>query len=199
MHMTKTLYLAGPMRGYPFYNFPAFKEAAERLREGGWDVFNPAEHDLNNGFDPSKPDSHEPLAHYLAHDLPEVCRRDAIAVLPGWEESEGARIEVHVATALGKLLLDARTGFPVERPNILSEAEKLVLGARQASYGHPVDDFCRTAGMWRALFGWEVEPHHVPMAMIAVKLSRATESPDKRDHWVDIAGYAQCAEMTVGE
>ena len=39
------LYLAGPMRGMPFFNFPAFKDAAAQLRAKGHYVFNPAERD----------------------------------------------------------------------------------------------------------------------------------------------------------
>ena len=40
------LYLAGPMRGYPQFNFPAFHAYAKMLREQGHTVFSPAEKDI---------------------------------------------------------------------------------------------------------------------------------------------------------
>ncbi len=41
----KKVYLAGPMRGLPLFNFPAFADAAAKLRAQGYDVFSPAERD----------------------------------------------------------------------------------------------------------------------------------------------------------
>ena len=92
------LYLAGPMRGYAEFNFPAFREAASKLREAGYKVWSPAEHDEAEGFNPLT-DVAQPLKYYMKHDLPAVLDADAIAVLPGWEKSRGATLEVHVATA----------------------------------------------------------------------------------------------------
>ena len=37
------VYLAGPMTGYPDYNYPAFHCAAEQYRAAGFDVVSPAE------------------------------------------------------------------------------------------------------------------------------------------------------------
>ena len=37
------IYVAGPMRGYPEFNFPSFHAAAAQLRAAGHTVFNPAE------------------------------------------------------------------------------------------------------------------------------------------------------------
>lgn len=39
------VYVAGPMRGIPEFNFPAFNLAAKNLRADGHVVFNPAERD----------------------------------------------------------------------------------------------------------------------------------------------------------
>jgi len=101
----RCLYLAGPMRGKEHMNFPAFTEAATELRDAGYIVFNPAEHDVANGFDPDA-DEPMPLCWYMQHDLPEVCKADAVAVLPGWGESQGASLEVYVAHKLGKGVFD---------------------------------------------------------------------------------------------
>ncbi len=49
-----TIYIAGPMSGYPQYNFPAFDEARDELRENGWQVVSPADMDREHGLDPTK-------------------------------------------------------------------------------------------------------------------------------------------------
>jgi hypothetical protein len=91
------IYIAGPMRGLPLYNFPAFMAAAERIRAFGHTPVNPAERDIvEDGFDPAK-DEAKPFRFYMRHDLPLVMDCDAVAVLPGWEKSKGASLEVHVA------------------------------------------------------------------------------------------------------
>lgn len=95
------LYLAGPMRGYPLFNFPAFHEAARLLREAGHEVWSPAEQDAElDGFDPvvSAP---RPFVEYMRRDLPAVLASDAVVVLPGWEWSKGASLEAHVARECG--------------------------------------------------------------------------------------------------
>jgi len=78
----------------------------------------------------------------------------------------------------------------------LERAAPLVHGDRQKDYGHPAEDFKRTAGMWESAFGWKVAPSDVPLAMIMVKLSRLRQSPDHEDSATDIAGYIACYEMT---
>lgn len=106
-------YLAGPMRGIPEYNFPAFFKAAAELRMHGLDVWSPAEHDVNqDGFDPAK-DTAQPMKHYMRRDLPAVLDADIVCVLPGWENSQGARLEVHVAQACGIPVYNAHDFSPV--------------------------------------------------------------------------------------
>lgn len=78
--------------------------------------------------------------------------------------------------------------------NILEEANKLVYGDRNEDYGHPFDDFSKTATMWSMILGTEVTPEQVGLCMIAVKLSRQINKP-KRDNLVDLAGYAATIEM----
>lgn len=97
----KTIYIAGPMRGKPLYNFPAFDQAAHKLRLAGWTVINPAELDRVRGFQPTDPTpSQEFLKEAIMIDLQEISECDAIAVLPGWEESKGACAEVALAAFL---------------------------------------------------------------------------------------------------
>ena len=108
------LYLAGPMRGIPEFNFPAFRAAAAQLRSQGYEVFNPAERDNErHGCDISIGNVHgdEKLASEqhgfnlrvaLGDDLAYICKEaDGIAMLPGWEKSKGATAERATAIALG--------------------------------------------------------------------------------------------------
>lgn len=86
------VYLAGPMTGLPEYNFPAFFQAAELLRERGLIVENPAEHAQRN------PQSS--WEGYMRQSIKILMRCDEIYLLPGWEESSGACLELILAYAL---------------------------------------------------------------------------------------------------
>ena len=52
--LQRVLYLAGPMRGIAFYNFPMFDRVAAALRDVGYEVINPADEDRKeDDFDPT--------------------------------------------------------------------------------------------------------------------------------------------------
>lgn len=86
------VYLAGPMTGHPELNFPAFIEAAERLRDSGFEVVNPVE---------ICPDPTSKWEDCMRADIAQLVTCDRIALLPGWEKSRGASLEAHIARALG--------------------------------------------------------------------------------------------------
>jgi hypothetical protein len=91
--MKKTrAYISGAMTGRPNLNFPAFHAAAARLRAQGYDVVNPAE--LN-------PDPNATWEQCMRVDLAALVTCDEIHMLPQWQDSRGAKLELHVATALG--------------------------------------------------------------------------------------------------
>lgn len=81
---------------------------------------------------------------------------------------------------------------PSLREELLAEANALVNGDRNATYGPPTQDFERTAAMWSAYKGVQFEAHDVAAMMALLKISRLHWSPKKRDSWVDLAGYAAC-------
>ncbi len=90
------IYLSGAMSGVPDLNFPAFHEAAAKLRSQGSEVFNPAEMGTDLSY-----------AEYLKKDLEVICTwADTIALLPGWKDSPGAFAEWAVAKALGRKVIE---------------------------------------------------------------------------------------------
>ena len=88
------LYLSGPMTGLLDHNYPAFNAAAAKLRAAGFVVSNPAENDEAATW-----------ADYMRKDIAQLVACDWIALLPGWEESKGAKLEHHIATSLGMPVL----------------------------------------------------------------------------------------------
>lgn len=98
-------YLSGAMTGIENLNFPAFHEAADRLRAQGHEVISPAE-----SFDGDITLARET---YLRWDIEQVLAVEAVAVLPGWQHSKGARLEVAVAVAIGIPVLWATDMSPV--------------------------------------------------------------------------------------
>lgn len=89
--MRKSWYLSGPMSGIAEHNFPAFREAAARLRAAGFYVVNPAD---INGIG-------TPWTDCLRADIKSLCDCVGLALLPGWEKSTGAHLELHIAHRLG--------------------------------------------------------------------------------------------------
>jgi hypothetical protein len=104
------IYLSGPMSGKPDYNRAAFNAAASRLRNDGHKVFNPAEFKGNIWWK---------WSDFVAYDVavmiqgyssefngkPE-CPFDCLALLDGWRDSKGARLEYIVAQELGLKIIN---------------------------------------------------------------------------------------------
>lgn len=88
----KKTYIAGPMTGYPRFNYPAFNAMAEKLRAKGVQVFNPAE----NPEPPCKS-----WEGYMRMAIAQLVQCDRVVLLAGWEDSRGAVVEVGLAQALG--------------------------------------------------------------------------------------------------
>lgn len=107
----RTTYLAGPMSGFPQHNFPAFDAARDAMQARGWNVISPADLDRECGFDPNTSlvdDQFKRAA--IKRDIDALFACDAIAMLPGWEGSKGARVEHALAVYLGLEILNASTG-----------------------------------------------------------------------------------------
>lgn len=188
----KTIYIAGPMRGYPRFNFEAF-HAAERYLEPNFNVFNPARMDEEDGFDPDTDvaSANALMGKFFDRDIEAIKKSDAIVLLPWWEKSTGATAEMWIAKWLGKEVLLYPSMTPPGDEDVLEEALRITTGDRNNSYGPPDQDFARTAKIWEAILHTKVRAKDIALCMIAIKLSRATWA-NKRDNWTDIAGYARC-------
>lgn len=106
--MTKGIvYLAGPMHGIDCFNFPAFDEAAKRMRADGYVVFSPAENDRENGFDETlnSLDGFD-MNKALLWDMEAITQCDIVVVLPGWKNSKGSLTEISFANLLGKPVME---------------------------------------------------------------------------------------------
>jgi hypothetical protein len=86
--------------------------------------------------------------------------------------------------------------------SILEEAHRLTHGPRNKDYGHPLDDYTRTAALVSAMLAHKLKApitaHEMALAMCCVKLSREMNAP-KRDNAVDLAGYAWVARECLEE
>jgi hypothetical protein len=100
-------YLAGPMTGCPQFNIPLFREAAMALRMSGFHVVSPAECDSeatmtaaleseDGALIDGKLNGHT-WGDFLVRDIKIVADEvGGVILLPGWENSRGARLEVFV-------------------------------------------------------------------------------------------------------
>lgn len=87
--------------------------------------------------------------------------------------------------------------------SVLQEADRLINGDRRGSYGHPLDDYTRTAGLINAALAHKLKEQFtaedVMLCMVLVKISRFVHQPEHRDSLVDAAGYLGCIELATDE
>jgi len=93
----KRIYLSGPMTGLPGLNFAAFHSMTASLRAVGHTVTNPAEINPDGGT----------CSDCMRRDIAALMDCDTVATLPGWQDSRGASLEVHIGKALGMRIVNA--------------------------------------------------------------------------------------------
>jgi|688.fasta_scaffold99366_3 hypothetical protein len=121
--MAKKVYIAGPMRGKKYYNFPEFDRVGGILLSKGYKVYSPADLDREHGFDPWElPKDHDwntlpegfDLKQAFFRDLGAVAECDFICLLDGWTDSVGARCEYFAARWLGLRFITESDGMIFE-------------------------------------------------------------------------------------
>ena len=95
--MTKKVYLAGPITGNGKYK-ELFRTWEERVRAGcHYDIVNPLYHPKYSGPDVGT----LRWRHYMRESVRELIDCNIILMLPGWEASRGATLELYLARQLG--------------------------------------------------------------------------------------------------
>jgi len=116
-------YIGGPMRGVPDFNFSAFDAAKSRLEAAGYRVISPADLDrvmhlradrLNRATGTFEGDP----TNIILRDVVALCsldpaRGDVMALLPGFENSTGARAEIAICQWRGVPFIHAETLCPL--------------------------------------------------------------------------------------
>lgn len=200
--MKETVYILGPMRGIPYFNFPAFDTQREILELQGHTAVSPADIDRNNGFNAfDLPDGWDwdtlpdwlKMKVIIKRDIDAVQQCTAYVTLDGWEKSAGARAEKALLDWMGSKWLNAPA-----KETVCQEAQRLTHSDRNSSYGHPLDNFGITVAMLNARFGTKFSVEDFAEIQIICKLGRQANA-SKRDNLVDIAGYANTHQMVIDE
>lgn len=143
-----------------------------------------------------------------------------------YEDNGGIPMDKHASyMEAAKRIIDDSMKTLSPRRDMLNEAAELVDGDRNVQYGDPSADFLRTAKYWNAHIHAVLErktqqldgdgesecsdyddlvesilgPEDVAIMMSLLKISRLGWSNEKRDTWVDLAGYAACGWNVVAD
>jgi hypothetical protein len=106
---------------------------------------------------------------------------------------------------LQEVAYEATQGRKVKRPmkakvSILQEAETIIYGDREKTYGHPAKNLKTIASMWSAYLNntddgnFALTAKDVAAMMMLVKVARFANDPNHRDNLVDVCGYAALIE-----
>lgn len=97
-HGMSKLYLSGPMDDIEDFNHPLFHRVAQEFRNVNFAVCNPAEF-----FDGDKTRERK---EYMREAFKYILEADTIVLLPGWENSKGARLEAAMASELDLAIME---------------------------------------------------------------------------------------------
>ena len=82
--------------------------------------------------------------------------------------------------------------------NVLEEAQDIIYGDREKTYGHPAKNLKCISIMWNAYLESVgdrfLTEKDVAVMMVLLKAARLANDPEHRDSLVDICGYAALVE-----
>jgi hypothetical protein len=78
--------------------------------------------------------------------------------------------------------------------NVLEEAQRIIYGDREKTYGHPAKNLETTAKFWGEYLGTQITAKDVCVMMMLLKIARLRNDITHRDSIVDTCGYAALIE-----
>lgn len=133
-HFEYDIYLSGPILsiGQIHDNISAFQEWSRKLRGMGYTVFSPPE-DEPVGLE---------WADYLRRDIQALARCKMVAVLPNWDRSKGAGLEVYIARQLGMEVVSVEDMKPKKSDDEVNQELRQLAQKKLAEAGGcmPEDD-----------------------------------------------------------
>ena len=85
-----------------------------------------------------------------------------------------------------------------EHMSVLKEANTIIYGDREKTYGHPAKNLQAIATMWDVYINNtnsdKITAKDVAAMMMLVKVARFANDPTHRDNLIDICGYAALIE-----
>lgn len=93
-----------------------------------------------------------------------------------------------------QFLLRGTSQPSAQEPTLLQQANDIINGPRANDYGPVKENFERIAALWSVVLGNTITWEQVALCLVQLKVSRLVNSPNHKDSWLDIAGYAGCWE-----
>ncbi len=208
--MNMKIYLAGPVSGIKNDNREEFVRVKAILEDDGGKTTTPFCLPISK---PKDTDKQDVWNYYMRHCLNHVLSGDVemVVLLEDWQTSKGASSEAYVAQKANIPVKEfhersdgtyylSDIGEGEETEDILLEANSLVNGDRNNSYGHPYFDYMKTAAFWSIVLKDKLKEdltqEDAIMCMMMMKVSREMNK-HKKDNLTDLAGYAQCLQKTI--
>lgn len=207
--MIDRYFISAPMAGQPGFGWAMIDEIAAYLAAQCHVSVSPANHDRDLGLDPEVPleDQSFDRPAAMVWCLTELLASRSVVMAPGWESSEGARLEYAVARATGKNVSEYRPEngrgsrlVPVDphrtTMSVLEEAAWITRGDRNQKYGPPAENLNAIASHWNIYLARVNPPDRLLDGRDVANLNALAKIDRdayrrQRDNPVDVAGYMQ--------